>query len=66
MPVHRTEGPGQADLWFAADEPLPLLRVFYGNQSLAEADREGGLTITGDRVLAGRFVALFALPPKVG
>ena len=65
MPVRRTER-AEGDVTFAADAPLPLLRVFYGNQPLAEAEREGGLTITGDRVLAGRFVALFALPPKVG
>src|SRR6187399_1064280 len=29
MPVRRAEGPGQTDIWFSADEPLPLLRVFY-------------------------------------
>jgi DNA-binding HxlR family transcriptional regulator len=36
MPVRRAE-PGPADLWFAAEEPLALLRLFYGKQPLAEA-----------------------------
>jgi hypothetical protein len=66
MPVHRTEGPGQADLWFAADEPLPLLRVFYGKQPLDEALQAGGMRLTGYKALAQRFVDLFALPEKVG
>jgi hypothetical protein len=65
MPVRRTE-PGEADVWFAADEPLPLLRVFYGKQPLEEALRGGGVRLTGDKALAERFVALFALPEKVG
>ena len=65
MPVRRTE-PGEADVWFAADEPLPLLRVFYGKQPLKEALRGGGVRLTGDKALAERFVALFALPEKVG
>lgn len=66
MPVRRTEGPGPADLWFAADEPLPLLRVFYGKQPLDEALQAGGMRLTGDKALAQRFVDLFALPEKVG
>lgn len=64
MPVRRVE-PGDADVWFEADEPLPLLRVFYGKQPLDEAER-AGVTLTGDKAFAERFVALFALPPKVG
>lgn len=65
MPVRRTE-PGEADVWFTAEEPLPLLRVFYGKRPLEEALADGGITLKGDRALAERFVALFALPEKIG
>lgn len=69
MPVRRTE-PGSvdpgADTWFEADEPLPLLRVFYGNKPIEEAEREDGVRVTGDKALAKRFAALFSLPEKVG
>jgi DNA-binding HxlR family transcriptional regulator len=64
MPVRRAE-PGAGEINFAADEPLPLLRVFYGKQPLAEARRGGGVRLTGDPVLAERYVSLFNLPPKV-
>jgi DNA-binding HxlR family transcriptional regulator len=63
MPVHRAE-PGEGDIRFSAEAALPLLRVFYGKQPLEDAEREGGVQVTGDRELARRFVALFALPPK--
>jgi len=65
MPVRRAE-PGEGDIAFEASEPLPLLRVFYGKRPLDEAQREGGVRLTGDRVLAERFVALFSLPEKIG
>lgn len=68
MPVRRVErgaAGAAADVWFEADEPLPLLRVFYGKQPLADAER-AGVGLTGDRVLAERFVALFSLPEKIG
>ena len=65
MPVRRAER-GEGEITFAADEPLPLLRVFYGKQPLAEAERAGGVRLTGDRALAERFVALFSLPEKIG
>jgi hypothetical protein len=64
MPVRRAE-PGSTDVWFAADEALPLLRVFYGKQPLAEAEGAGGVRIEGDRTVAKRFVRLFSLPDKV-
>ena len=64
MPVRRVEEAGGADLWFEAAAPLPLLRVFYGKQPIPEAER-AGVTLAGDRALAERFVALFALPPKI-
>ena len=64
MPVRRAE-PGEGEIRFAADEPLPLLRLFYGKQPLAEAE-QSGISVSGDRTLAERFVALFSLPPKIG
>jgi DNA-binding HxlR family transcriptional regulator len=66
MPVRRAEPGEEADLWFTADAPLPLLRVFYGKQPLDEALRAGGMMLRGDKALAERFVALFSLPEKVG
>jgi len=65
MPVRRVDGPADADLWFSAEVPLPLLRVFYGKQPLEDA-MSSGVGMTGDRALAERFVALFSLPAKVG
>ena len=64
MPVRRAE-PGPADAWLSADAPLPLLRVVYGKQPLAEALRAGEVTLAGDQAIAERFVALFSLPAKV-
>lgn len=64
MPVRRAE-PGQGEIRFAADEPLHLLRLFYGKQPLAEAE-QSGVSFGGDRALAEQFVALFSLPPKIG
>ncbi|WP_241557262.1 winged helix-turn-helix transcriptional regulator [Croceibacterium ferulae] len=64
MPVRRGE-PGEGAIGFAADTPLPLLRVFYGKQPLEQAE-QAGVTIRGDRNRARRFVELFALPPKTG
>ncbi|KHL26203.1 transcriptional regulator [Croceibacterium mercuriale] len=63
MPVRRAE-PGEGTIGFAADTALPLLRVFYGKQPLHQAE-QAGVAIRGDRDLARRFVALFALPPKL-
>jgi len=63
MPVRRAE-PGAGEINFAADAALPLLRLFYGKQPLAEA-RAAGVSLTGEAALAERFVALFSLPPKV-
>lgn len=64
MPVRRAE-PGEGDLNFAAEAPLPLLRLFYGKQPLEDMER-AGIAFSGNRELAKRFVALFALPPKIG
>ena len=52
------------DLAFACD-PTTLVRIVYGKWPIAEAEREGALRFDGDRALAERFVALFALPAKI-
>lgn len=54
-----------ADLVFACD-PTTLVRLVYGKWPFAQAEAAGLLTLEGDRGLAERFVALFALPAKVG
>jgi len=64
MPVRRAE-PGAGEINFAADAALPLLRVFYGKQPLSEAVRAGAVRLSGDPAVAARYLALFALPPKV-
>ena len=67
MPVRRAEAAeiaSQADIAFAADAPLPLLRLFYGKQPLAEAE-QAGVRFSGERALAERFIALFSLPEKL-
>jgi DNA-binding HxlR family transcriptional regulator len=64
MPVRRAES-GEGEIRFEADEPLPLLRVFYGKQPIGAALQAGGIRLTGDEALAERFVALFSLPQKV-
>ena len=64
MPVRRAE-PGPADAWIRAEEPLPLLRVIYGKQPLAEALPSGTVALEGDQALAERFLALFSLPAKI-
>src|SRR5690606_13699979 len=53
MPVRRAE-PGQGEIRFGAEAPLPLLRLFYGKQPLAEAE-QSGVSFSGDRELAERF-----------
>jgi hypothetical protein len=67
MPVRRAEAAefaGQADITLAADEPLPLLRLIYGKQPLAEAEK-AGVRVTGDRPRVESFIALFSLPEKL-
>ncbi|TFI57814.1 transcriptional regulator [Sphingomonas parva] len=66
LPVRRAEpGETSGELHFEAEIALPLLRLFYGKQPLDEAE-QAGVRITGDRNLARRVIALFALPPKIG
>ncbi len=54
----------EADLVFACD-PTTLVRIMYGKWPIEEAEVAGSLRFDGDRALAARFVALFALPAKV-
>jgi len=63
MPVRRAPA-GEGMIGFAAPEPLPLLRLFYGKQPLAEAQR-AGVEIRGHAGTVQRFIALFALPQKL-
>jgi F0F1-type ATP synthase gamma subunit len=36
-----------------------LRRVAFGRQTLADAEREGRLVVSGDRGLAGQFTRMF-------
>ena len=45
--------------------PGALAAAVYGGAPLEELVRQGGLSLQGDAALAGRFVTLFPLPPKV-
>jgi DNA-binding HxlR family transcriptional regulator len=53
-----------ADVIFAASPPV-LAAAVYGGAPFAAFEADGALHIEGDRALAGRFVTLFVLPPKV-
>lgn len=54
-------GEGSADVTFTGDT-MAMRRSLYGKEGFG---REGLLSIEGDRPLAARFAALFALPAKV-
>lgn len=47
-------------------DPPTLASIVYGGRPIADAEAAGALTLTGDRVLAERFVTLFPLPAKLG
>ena len=53
-----------ADLSIEAETAWPILCVIYGHEPIDRWEGQG-LTITGERSLAERFVTLFQLPPKV-
>lgn len=55
----RRGDPQGADVLFAA-APGAIAGVLYGGAPLESVD------VTGDMALAGRFVTLFPLPPKIG
>jgi DNA-binding HxlR family transcriptional regulator len=65
LPVRRAD-PAGAQAVFKVDRALPILRAFYGKEPIAQVEREGELTVSGDRELAQRFATLFSLPPKIG
>ena len=64
MPVTR-EAPDTAQVTFRAPTPMDVAALFYGKMPPGEWEREAGRSIDGDRVLARRFIDLFALPEKV-
>lgn len=63
IPVKR-EPADAADLVFDTD-PMTLASIVYGGRPIADAEAAGGLTLTGDRALAERFVTWFPLPEKI-
>lgn len=58
--IHRGET-ADADVTFTGDTTA-LRRTIYGKEGF---DGDGTLALTGDRRLAERFIALFALPEKI-
>ncbi len=64
MPIRRGATDEGEQVVFHAPRAPVLAAMFYGKVPFAELEREAGLRIEGDRVLAERFVGLFALPPK--
>ncbi len=48
-----------------AGPPGAMQPLFYGSQTLAEAEVARHVTVSGDRALAARFVTLFSLPEKL-
>jgi DNA-binding HxlR family transcriptional regulator len=65
LPITRGDTVG-ADAVFRADTPPELAALFYGKVPPGEWEREEGRAITGDRVLARKYLDLFSLPDKVG
>ncbi|UZK64735.1 winged helix-turn-helix transcriptional regulator [Sphingomonas sp. M1-B02] len=61
--IERAE-PETADTLFDTD-PMTLASLVYGGRPFADAEAAGVLRLGGDRALAGRFVSLFVLPPKM-
>jgi len=57
-------GPAEgADAIFSGT-PASIAAAIYGGLPLDDLERDGALSIEGDRALAERFVTLFPLPPK--
>jgi DNA-binding HxlR family transcriptional regulator len=62
--VRSERGPAEgADAIFEGT-PAAVAAAVYGGVPLAELERQGALSIEGDRALAERFATLFPLPPK--
>jgi DNA-binding HxlR family transcriptional regulator len=64
LPIRR-EANADAQVTFRAPAAPLLAAVFYGKVPPEELIGQG-VRIEGDRALAGRFINLFHLPPKVG
>ena len=47
-------------------KPTALAAVVYGGMSLADAEAQGMVKLSGDRKLAQHFTSLFPLPDKIG
>lgn len=52
-----------ADVTLAGD-PSAITGMIYGLRSLPELEREGIVTVSGDRDALARFATIFELPPK--
>lgn len=65
LPIVRGDTAG-LDTVFRAETPTEIAALFYGKVPPGEWERAPGRAIDGDRVLARRFIDLFALPDKVG
>lgn len=61
----RRAQPESVDLRLVAQPPV-LAAIVYGGLPVEEAERDGVLTVTGDRALLAHFITLFPLPPKTG
>ena len=61
----KREDPASADFVFEAG-PRALAAVIYGGRKLADAEADGSVRITGDRVMAEDYITRFPLPPKMG
>ncbi len=64
LPIRRGDV-REGDAVFRTSAPLPLLRVFYGHQPLEDVEASTDLVVEGDRDVARRYAACFALPPKI-
>ncbi|WP_438617672.1 winged helix-turn-helix transcriptional regulator [Oryzifoliimicrobium ureilyticus] len=64
LTISRSEA---TDFSFALQgEPPAIAAVIYGGQPLDAAEKDGLVTVAGDRALAQCFVTLFPLPQKAG
>jgi DNA-binding HxlR family transcriptional regulator len=57
-------GEGAAPEAVLEGEPRAIASVIYGFASLDDLERDGTLTVSGDRAAVARFAAAFELPPK--
>ena len=58
--------PEGCDVVFGAPDAMTLAGAVYGGVPIDALEATGAIAVTGDHALAGRFVTLFPLPPKVG